>query len=380
MIRRGAAWAVLAATSACGRLAFDPIGDGGTVVSACTSMNASSPVRLATVDPAEAIAATPTASGIVVGWGASGSILTGEVAPTGGAFRAMQPIGSGYNAALASGDGIVALTFAALPAEPTPHEFMPLTLTGATMNLLVAEYSNSAEGFGNAAVWEGTRWLLSYTRNSGEFGAFTTRFSSGGVQLDGPRKVSNVGDCLCEPRLAWNGTSAGVVFDNDGLGAGGYDIGFNTYDASGAVVYPDAKAISTTGGTEPTIGATTDGFVIGYSDDNGEGEVVWVDNLGAMVVDPTHIHPAARIHALEETAAGTFVLFEDRTSFSMTSFSIGWLARGGGYTRGPFVVTNEPDIGRRAVAIPRGNGAVVFYTSGIDGTDALWTRTFTCVD
>lgn len=369
----------------CGRIAFDPISDGGDgdggIGPSCDTPALTAPIRLGSVDTNTAVSAARTPSEILIAWDFAGFITTATVPAGGGAITQMQGLTVGYNPSLAATATEAAITYQSASIGDSMLTLQRLTLQGASSPGMFPLAPNG-ETYGNVITASGSDFYVAFPENSaisGRFGAFVTRIEPTGVAWS--VKASNVGDCLCYPAIDGGPTTA-IVFDNDGVGgSGNVEIGFNSISPAGDLLYPDASPVTFAGAQYPALAASPTGYLAMYSARVGSPDVrvARLDPAGVVLSDKALGPMSARTRLVEPSAGGGYFVVLSTIGFTTDMHaSAVWLDETGAIVRGPFPIVDEPAAADLAFTAVESGGRVVIFYSRTGANSGLWTRAFGC--
>jgi hypothetical protein len=325
----------------CGRISFDPL--------------APVDADLPTFDAAPCALAGTTTELVVADGSARAPALvaaTGELGlaywtPTAAqiVFRrvsqAGQPVGvptllAGHNTGAGNGSPAIAFTGGGFGISraiigPSLTGNFVMTALDAQGTRLAADSTISTFAYyagAGALAWTGTSfgatWVAFDLIGGTEVGGWFARVDAAGARLDQGARITNFGDCLCTPELAWTGTQWLVVFDNDGLGpGGGIQIGLTRVAADGSVIAAPVEISDQAARTTQAPSIAWNGHAAASSwqqlDAVAEIAVVGFDDQGARLHETLR---AGSILASAITALGDrfVVVFVDGTSLWLWTF------------------------------------------------------------
>jgi hypothetical protein len=168
-----------------------------------------------------------------------------------------------------------------------------------------------------SSVWAGNQFGTCWQDNrNGDFETYFTRYDAAGIPTATDVRITNVAGYTWYPRIDWNGTDFGIVFQDNRDGQ--HDIYFTAVDSSGNKLFPEKKITNTTAVcTFPDLSWDGSNYGVVWEDHQGSSPQVYfakIDSNGDPVVAPKQIVDSPESSGIPRIAAfpgGYAVVWED---------------------------------------------------------------------
>ena len=144
--------------------------------------------------------------------------------------------------------------------------FIRLNMDGTKIGSDLRVTSSSANKAYPSLAWSGSQYGVTWIDNrDGNYEIYFARVSAGGQKLGADVRVTFDAAENYHPRLAWNGSLFGVVFEDERGGGFNPEIYFNRISASGTVLGPELR-ITTNVAYGPEVEASAGNFLLAWTD------------------------------------------------------------------------------------------------------------------
>ncbi|HWB74435.1 MAG TPA: hypothetical protein VG755_05760, partial [Nannocystaceae bacterium] len=143
-----------------------------------------------------------------------------------------------------------------------------------------------------AVSWNGDSYLVAWQElRSGSWDIVGTRVDRTGVVLGDTFVISDAIDDQIEPAIAYDGMGHFVVWADDRVGGGGYDIYGARVDVTGVVADPTGVAISTAEKQQrgPSVAYDGDNWLVAWTDGRNAADIYAARVDGNVLLDPAGI-------------------------------------------------------------------------------------------